>query len=680
MPILLSPGSSSAAGVRIGISRVAAATFLVASAATAQQPVPLGPNVSNTQPASATTPPAPAAGLAARPLTSQDVDAWLDGFMPYALKTGDIAGAVVVVVKDGQILTARGFGYSDVETRTPVDPKSTLFRPGSVSKLVTWTAVMQQVEADRIDLDADVNRYLDFRIPPRGGTPVTMRQLMQHVAGFEEQAREIMSSDTARASGFVALLKRWTPERIYEPNTTPAYSNYGASLAGYIVQRVSGEPFDAYVERHIFTPLGMSHSTFRQPLPAALGPFMSKGYAAASGPAKSFEIVGPAPAGSMSASGEDMGRFMIAHLQGGAYQGNRILQQATATMMHDSPLTIVPVVNRMELGFFETDINGRDVVAHLGDTQWFHSALHLFLREGVGLYFSLNSVGKDGASGGVRSALFEDFADRYFPAAPASETRVDSATAAKHAEMLAGTWVNSRRSESNFLSVVGLASQTRVGVDKGKLVLPFPGLNGEPREWVEIAPFVWRERDGHQRLAARIVDGKAVRFSFDEVSPFMVFDRAPWYRSSAWLMPLLVTGLVALALTAVTWPAAAVVRRRYGAPLALDARARRAFRWSRIAALAILVVMLAWLITIGTMFSNLDYLGPSTDGLVMTLQVVGTIVFIGGFALLLWNLWVVWSARRRWPARVWSIVLALSAMGVLWVAVVFRLIGFGVNY
>jgi CubicO group peptidase (beta-lactamase class C family) len=660
--------------------RVAVLTLVAALTATAQQPVPLGPNVSNTQPSSATTPPVPTAGAAARALTTQDVDAWLDGFMPYALKKGDVAGAVVVVVKDGQIVTARGFGYSDVERRTPVDPKTTLFRPGSVSKLITWTAVMRQVEAGKIDLDADVNGYLDFRIPPRDGKPATIRQLMQHVAGFEEQAREIMSSDSAKASGYVALLKRWTPERIYEPGTTPAYSNYGASLAGYIVQRVSGEPFDAYVERHIFTPLAMTHSTFRQPLPATLRPFMSKGYSAASSPAKSFEIVGPAPAGSMSSSGEDMGRFMIAHLQGGAYQGNRILQQATATAMHDSPLTILPAVNRMELGFFETDINGRDVIAHLGDTQWFHSALHLFLREGAGLYFSFNSVGKDGASGGLRSALFEDFADRYFPDTRASATRVDSATAAKHAEMLAGTWINSRRSESNFLSVVGLASQTKVGASKGKLVLPFPGLNGQPREWVEIAPFVWREKGGHQRLAANVVDGKAVRFSFDEVSPFMVFDRAPWYKSSAWLLPLFIAGLIALALTAVTWPAAAIVRRRYGASLVLDDRARRAFRWSRIAALAILVVMLGWLITIGTMFSDLDNLGPSTDGLVMTLQVVGTIVFVAGFALLLWNLWVVWTGRRRWPAKVWSVVLALSAAVVLWVAVVFKLISFGVNY
>src|SRR5882672_4542683 len=141
-------------------------------------------------------------------LTADDVNAWLDGYMPYALHTGDLAGAVVAVVKDGKILTERGYGYSDVAKHTPVDPKLTLFRPGSVSKLVTWTAVMQQVEQGKIDLDADVNQYLDFKIPAREGKPVTMRNLMQHVAGFEEQGKDIMSADP-KTPTFDALLKQW---------------------------------------------------------------------------------------------------------------------------------------------------------------------------------------------------------------------------------------------------------------------------------------------------------------------------------------------------------------------------------------------------------------------------------------------------------------------------------------
>jgi CubicO group peptidase (beta-lactamase class C family) len=623
--------------------------------------------------------PANATESTAVSLTAEDVNAWLDGYLPYALHTGDIAGAVVAVVKDGKILTERGYGFSDVAKRTPVDPKLTLFRPGSVSKLVTWTAVMQLVEQGKIDLDGDVNQYLDFKIPPRDGKPVTMRNLMQHVAGFEEQAKDIMSEDP-KAPGFEALLKRWVPERVFPAGTTPAYSNYGASLAGYIVQRVSGEPFDDYLDKHIFAPLDMQHSTFRQPLPPDLAPLMSKGYQLASGEPHAFEMVGPAPAGSMSSPAEDMAHFMIAHLQNGEYEGNRILRPETAEMMHNSPLTLLPPLNRMELGFFETNINGREVIAHLGDTQNFHTSLHLFLKENVGFYVSFNSPGKEGAAGGLRGALFDDFADRYFPG-DEKVARTDDKTAASHAAMLKGTWVNSRGSQSNFIAALGLIGQTKVSVDgKGELVLPFLGLNGKPRHWVETAPFVWRDTGSHERLAAKVVDGKVVRFSIDELSPFMVFDRAPWYKDSAWLIPLLCASLAALVITAVMWPIAAIVRRRYGATLALDADALRAYRLSKIAAILILAALGTWALTLARMIEDINNLGSTFDSAVRFAQIFGLIVFIGGFGLMLWNLWTVWNGARRWPAKVWSIVLALAASMVLWVAFAFNLISFGVLY
>jgi CubicO group peptidase (beta-lactamase class C family) len=117
---------------------------------------------------------ATAATSPAHDLTQIDADAWLDGFVPYALSRCDVAGAIVVVVRDGQALTQRGYGYADVGERKPVDAATTMFRPGSISKLFTWTAVMQLFEQGKIDLDVDVNRYLDFEIPPfegqRGGS------------------------------------------------------------------------------------------------------------------------------------------------------------------------------------------------------------------------------------------------------------------------------------------------------------------------------------------------------------------------------------------------------------------------------------------------------------------------------------------------------------------------------
>ena len=636
-------------------------------------------NPTESSPAAAAVTP-PAAEVDGVALTKTDVDAWLDGFMPHALATGDLAGAVVAVVKDGQIVTERGFGYADVEKKKPVDPKLTLFRPGSVSKLVTWTAVMQLVEQGKLDLDADVNKYLDFTIPPRAGKPITLRNIMQHTAGFEEQVKSIITEDP-NTPGFEELLKRWTPTRVFDAGTTPAYSNYATSLAGYIVQRVSGESFYDYVDKHIFAPLDMKHSTFRQPLPKDLEPLMATGYVLASGEAKKFEIVGPAPAGSLSSPGEEMAHFMIAHLQNGEYNGNRILREETAKQMHDSPLSVLPPLNRMELGFFETNINGREVIGHLGDTQNFHTSLHLFLKENAGLYVSFNSAGKEGAAHHTRVALFRDFADRYFPG-PRADTRVDAATAAQHAKTLVGNWVASRGSQTNFFSVIGLIGQTAVTVGpKGELLIPdMKGLNGAPVKWVEVAPFLWQDEYGHERLAAKVENDKVVRWSVDGESPFTVLDRAPGSQNGAWLSPALQISLFILALTAIFWPVTAIVRRRYGYRLPLVDRELTAYRAGKIGSWLMVLAFAAWIVSIMMMFSDLNRTTAAFDPVLRFDQVFGFIGFIGGFLLILWNLVAVWRGDRRWPAKLWSIVLVLAAFIVLWVAVVFHLISWGVNY
>src|SRR5688572_25918908 len=176
-------------------------------------------------------PPAPAGPV----LTREDLEAWLDGFLPYALARGNVAGGIVVVVKDGEILLQKGYGYADIEKKKPVDPEATLFRPGSVSKLFTWTAVMQQVERGKLDLDADVNQYLDFKIPPGpDGEPLRLRDIMTHTPGFEEAIKELISEDESRLVPLGDTLKLWVPERIFKAGTTPAYSNYATALAGYI--------------------------------------------------------------------------------------------------------------------------------------------------------------------------------------------------------------------------------------------------------------------------------------------------------------------------------------------------------------------------------------------------------------------------------------------------------------
>lgn len=664
---------------------IAAALALAGIGAAAQRLNPLAPPVTTESPERAEgATPVPQPQTPGSPqLTPQDVNAWLDGYMPHALAEADIAGAVVVIVRDGQIVAQRGYGYADVKSRRPVDPERTLFRPGSVSKLITWTAVMQQVEQGRIDLDADVNRYLDFRIPPYEGKPVTMRQIMTHTAGFEEQVKNLIENVPATVPPYDTLLKRWIPHRIFAPGTTPAYSNYATSLAGYIVERVSGEPFNDYVDRHIHAPLGMRHSTFRQPLPPPLRPLMSTGYKQASGDPVPFELVGPAPAGAMSATGTDMARFMIAHLNRGELNGQRILKPETAQLMHGTALTMIPPLDRMRLGFFETNINGREVIAHLGDTGAFHSSLHLFLNENTGLYLSLNSGGENGASNGVRVGLFARFADRYFPAsAQRAPVALPEKVAAEHAGMMAGNWMASRRADSTFLNITQLLGQmTLAAGENGRLVTPAQfGLTGYPSHWVEVSPFVWQDRNSHQRLAAVVEDGEVKRWSLSIMSAFTVFERPPLYKNAALVMPLLQLSLFILLVTVLLWPIRWRIRRYHGAAFPLAGRELLGYRLSRGAALLILLVLAGWATLVTMLFSDLSNLAGAFDPFLVLLQILSFVAFLGGLAVFVWYLVQVWRGRRSRWAKAWSVLLVLAGIVVVWVGLAFHLLDFGTNY
>jgi CubicO group peptidase (beta-lactamase class C family) len=621
-------------------------------------------------------------------LTKADADAWLDGYMPYALRTADIPGAVVVVVKDGKVVTSRGFGYADVDKKLLVDPERSLFRIGSVSKLVTWMAVMQMVEQNKVDLDADINTYLDFKIPARNGTPITMRQVMTHTAGFEEAIKNLIFFDQSRLKSLGDTLKAWTPTRIFDAGTTPAYSNYATALAGYVVERVAGMPFDDYVEKNIFNPLGMKSASFRQPLPAALQPQMAVGYPKPGQPSPGFEIVGPAPAGSMSASGNDMARFMIANLQFGEIDGQRIMSAATAKTMLDSPLdkinpvSLISPLNRMELGFFETNINNREVVGHLGDTVAFHTSLHLFMKENVGFYLSVNSGGKAGASNTVRLNLFQDFADRYFPDAGARDGSVDAKDAAEHARMMVGNWDASRRPQSSFFSLLGFMGQTKVELnDKGSLVIPsLTQTGGRPREWVEIAPFVWRDTTSHDRIAAQVKDGRVTRWSWELIAPFTVYERVATGKNGSWLKPALYASLGVVLLTFLSWPVGWLVRRKYKAALMLEGSARKAYRATQATALGTVVVLGGWAAAISLMSGNLKLAGSAMDPVLMGLQALSVLGLGAAILAAAWNFRLAMTDGRSRLRKFWSVLLLLAALAVFYVAANFGMMSFTVNY
>ena len=501
----------------------------------------------------------------AHEMTSADVQAFLDGLMPLQLEQNDVAGAVIAVVKDGKVLLVKGYGYADVAKRKPVSGDDTLFRPGSISKLFTWTAVMQQVEQGKIDLDKDVNEYLDFKIPATYPQPITMRNIMTHTSGFGETAKDLFVGEESDLTPLRDYVVNHMPRRIFAPGTVPAYSNYATTLAGYIVQRVSGQPFNDYIDQHIFNPLKMSKTTFAQPQPANLKPLLSFGYKVGSGEGQRPEVVQAWPAGSVATSGMDMTHFMMAHLQNGEYEGARILRPETAQLMHSRQYAAHPAMNGMALGFYEETRNGHRIIGHGGDTEYFHSDLHLIPDANIGFFVSYNSAGKGELS--LRTALWEKFLDRYFPyEAPAAQP---ISTEAADAREVVGKYMASRRGEGNLIAVFSAFGQVTVNANPdGTISLDdIKDFNGQPKKLREIAPLVYREVNGQEKLGfQRDPDG---RLFFQMDYPFFTFQRVSFFESKPFTMFLLTASLGMMVLALIFWPIAALVRRHYGRKLNL---------------------------------------------------------------------------------------------------------------
>ena len=620
-------------------------------------------------------PPVPAPSqTGAHEMTAADVEAFLDGLVPLQIKQSDIAGATISVVKDGKLLFAKGYGYSDVKNNKPVSPQDTLFRPGSISKLFTWTAIMQLYEQGKLDLDRDINEYLDFKIPDAFGKPITLKNVMTHTPGFEEQVKDLITQNSGTPN-LGQYLKTHIPARIYPPGTVPAYSNYATSVAGYIVERVSGRPFDEYVAENIFKPLNMTHSTFAQPLPANLAPFMSNGYRLGSGDAQSFEIVNPFPAGSLSSSATDMAQFMIAHLQDGQFGSAQILKPETARLMHSRLFALDDNMNAMCYGFYEESRNGHRIIGHGGDTVFFHSDLHLVLDQKVGFFVSYNSAGRGDSPG--RTNLWQAFLDRYYPYTGSPAT---SATAKEDAKAVAGRYELSRRSETSFLKTATLLGQFTVApVDDGDIeVAQLTGANGKPKRWQAIGPMTFLERGGQDKLVFKPDQNGVMQMVLPY--PFFVGQRIGTLQNGQLLVIVLVVSLVLMLLTLILWPVGWFVRRHYGHKLELTSR-ERLFR------ILVRVVFALDLIFVAALFGltmyGLQHLEVFSDRGTLwfrLIQIVGVIGAIGTLAVFV-NTALTWFGSR-WSIwmKIQSAILLLASLGVLWFAFAGNLLRFSSTY
>lgn len=655
-------------GARVLLAGMGAG-LLLAAAAPAEESAP---------PVAAAHAPSPAGVATAHELNATDAEAWLDGLMSYGLKNGDIAGAVVAVVKDGKVLYQSGYGYADVEHKKPMDAESVMTRIGSTSKLFTWIAVMQLVEQGKLDLNENVDKYVDFKVSPASGKPITLTDLMNHRGGFEEGLKDVLTFDPQRAQSTATYLKEHPRPLLFPAGTVPAYSNYGASLAGYIVERASGEAFDRYIEDHIFLPLGMHNSTFAQPLPERFKGKVSNGYRTASLPPQPYELVVTRPAGSVTTTAADMTRFMLALLQQGSLDGASILRSETVQTMYSASETVPAGFAAMAHGFFRETRNGRTVIGHGGDTVFFHTDLAVLPDEGVGIFCSFNSRGRDEAVYGLRQALINQFLDRYFPRAPDVQKPATLASATADAQKIAGRYESSRRIEHGFLSIFYLLQQATINANgDGTIDAPKAFEPGNAR-YREVAPNIWREIDGTRQLALETVNG--IKTVVDSENPTSVFQEVPGHRAAPLNMTILAVSFAVAVGTVLLWPILFLFRRRYQHPLTSSVEARRARLFLRVGALFDVLWLLAWTFVLMPVLSTqLDVYSTSLDGVIRTLQIAGLVVI--GLALLgAWSFWRLCRAETSVLARIGNGVIAAALLGLVWVGWLGGLIGFNVNY
>jgi len=621
---------------------------------------------------------APAVAAPAAALERADLETWLDGMVPYALKAGDMAGAVVVVVKDGHVLLQKGYGYADVSKKLAMDPEQTMVRIGSTSKLFTWTAVMQLVEQGKLDLDRNINDYLDFTIPNDFGKPVTLRDLMNHRGGFEEGLKDILWTNPQGVPSTEAYLKDHKRPMLFAPGEVPAYSNYGAALAGYIVERISKEPYERYIERHILAPLGMTHTSFDQPLPEHFAAAVSKGYRTASAAPGPYELIVTRPAGSGTTTAADMAHFMIAHLQDGHFGDAEILQVDTAKRMH-SPSEQAPAgFATMAHGFFRELHNGRTVIGHGGDTIYFHNDFELLPAEGVGIDFTFNSRGRGEAVYLAREALFNGFMDRYFPDSAAPVDPAALPTALADAQVIAGRYESSRRIQHGFLSLFYVLQQTVITANADGTISVPGEFTPEPLVYREIGPQLWRRVGGSRELTLQTVSG--VKTVVDGGDPTSVLQAVPLRRSSVLNLTVLTFASLILIWTLLAWLLSRWIRPLKNIPEDLASQVKRLRLLLRAAAAFDVVYLICWFMTLQpTLNLELDFYNSGLDPIVGALEVAGLLA-IAAAILGIWSAWRL--SRLNVPRRLpfWGFVTAAGLLGVVWIGFIGGLIRFSLNY
>jgi CubicO group peptidase (beta-lactamase class C family) len=601
------------------------------------------------------------------PTDPAELEAFWDEFMAEQMEEHLIAGAAVAVVKDGELFFAKGYGYADIENGTPVDPERTVFKIASNSKSFTWTAVMQLVEQGLLDLDADVNTYLDFEIPDTYPEPIRLKDLLAHTSGFEQNYYEFLAQEGDELVPAGDWLASHIPARVRPPGDAAAYSNYNPDLAGYIVARVAGIPYDQYIQENILDPLGMAYTTAQTPLPPNLRPYQAMGYTYRDGawqlhPDQDYWAqLATVPSAGMSASATDMARFMIAHLQDGRYGEARILEEATAQQMHSTLFTHDPRLLGIDYGLIDYSDNGQWVIGHYGGAAFdeFNNGMLLLPDQDLGVFFVYSGTG--GATLTTQHVgTMRAFFDHYFPP-PELAPIEPPADFAERAGRFTGSYRVTESSYSTLGKILGLFLPATIS-DPGDGTLLF-SVRGLEFRVIEVEPLYFRHADAEFGMVFRENDQGRITHMFSGFVPQWAFEKLSWYETPGFNIALAL-GCVLVFLSVLIVALIGFIRdRRRGGDREPAPRGARVAQW-----IAVGISVLNLLFLVGTVLwgdaAAIPFFGvPLLYQLVLGLGVLAAVLTIGAlvYTVLAWK-----DSYWGIVGRVYYTLVTLAAVGFVW--------------
>ncbi len=457
------------------------------------------------------------------------LEAYIDGIVAAHMRQHETPGVVLSVVRDGRLMFAKGYGFADAPAKAPVNAEETMFRIGSVSKTFIWASVMMLAERGAVDLNEDVNTYLDgVTIPEAFDAPVTLNHLMAHRAGFEDTFGVFTAADDTDET-LTELLNEHMPKRVFPPGARTSYSNWGSALAAKIVEDVSGVSFEQFVETEIFAPLGMAKTTLKGPenMPPDFRQRLATGHKLAGGAAVETDYmeIGPfAPAGAIASTATDMAQWMQVLLRGGAYEGGRLYSEETARAMWSRAFNDREAGSDLAHGFFSKTYRGKSAFGHGGATSAFFSYMMLAPDYDIGVFVSQNATNDRGLANDMPDLIIERLvADEGAPASVQAVTGdTDDATA------LAGLYHNNRRSFTTFVKLFSTDATTTIEAVDGAIVM-HRGDKATRLEPVRGAKDAFEDKFGNRIVFGRDDNGKGVFFA----GPVGVhtFERTGWLGS-----------------------------------------------------------------------------------------------------------------------------------------------------